>query len=225
MSDERLGGMSMSEVESKEIVDIELTEEQLDCILDELDDVENIDDVEDVLFENRVIYLSGAVDNDMSANIIPLIHYYNIQDEQNNISSELRSPIKIFIDSEGGELYRGFNLLSSIERSETPIWTYLEGSIGMSMSLILFLSGTRRFMSRFGNLMYHELRAGSDVSTLAEMKNTVNHYERLQDKMDKYIVERTSIPLKKLKEQRKKNLDWFIDYDIAKKYDVFTDTI
>lgn len=80
-------------------------------------------------------------------------------------------------------------------------------------------------MSRFGNLMYHELRAASDVSTLAEMKNTVNHYERLQDKMDKYIVERTSIPLKKLKEQRKRNLDWFIDYDTAKRYGVFTDTI
>lgn len=121
----------MSE-EMKEIVDIELTEEQLDAILDGME-ADTIDDVEDVLFEERVIYLSGAVDGDMSANIIPLIHYYNLQDDKNGLADDERVPIKIFIDSEGGELYRGFNLLSSIERSETPVWTYLEGSIGMSM--------------------------------------------------------------------------------------------
>ena len=214
----------MNEVNDKEIIDIELTEEQLDAILDGME-ADTVEDVEDALFQQRTIYLSGAVDGDMSAHIIPLIHYYNSQDDKENIEPERRKPIHIFIDSEGGELYRGFNLLSTIERSKTPVWTYLEGSIGMSMSFVLFLSGERRFMSRFGNLMYHELRAASDVQTLAEMKNTVRHYDRLQDKMDNYIVERTNIPLKKLRDQRKKNLDWYIDYDVAKRYGVFTDKI
>lgn len=215
----------MSEkIENKEAIDIELTEEQLDAILDGIDG-DTIDDVEQALFEERIIYLSGVVDGDMSASIIPLIHYFNIQDDKYNLEKEQRIPIQIFIDSEGGELYRGFNLLSAIEKTTTPIWTHLEGSIGMSMSFVLFLSGERRFMSRFGNLMFHELRAGSDVQTLAEMKNTVNHYSKLQNTMDDYIVERTKIPMKLLKEKRKRNLDWFIDYKTAKKYGVFTDTI
>lgn len=226
----RIGGIDMSEVnEAKDVtekaIDIELTDEQLDAILDELEGGSTIEDVTDELFNERIIYLQGEVSEDVSNQIIPLIHYYNIQDDKNEVELEQRQPIQIFIDSEGGELYKGFSILSAIERSKTPIWTYLEGSIGMSMSFVLFLSGEKRFMSRFGNLLFHELRGGSDVKTLAEMKNMIQHYSNLQEKMDKYIVERTNIPMKRLKNQRKKNLDWYIDYDTAERYGVFTDTI
>lgn len=208
--------------ESTQEHEIALTDEQLEVIMNELDSGDSLDDIEDALFQERHIYLSGEVNGDMSSNIVPMIHYYNIQDDKDEIAPEDRVPIKIFIDSEGGEVYRGFNILSAIERSKTPVWTYAEGTIGMSMAFVLYLAGERRYMSRFASLLYHEVRAGSDVKTLAEMKNTIRHYENLQNRMDSYIAERTNIPLKKLKEKRKQNIDWYIDYDIAKNYKVFT---
>lgn len=213
--------------DEKEIVEIYL--EDLEVLAETIAEYEADEDIEEkvekALVNERIIHLHGEVGEDMAGHIIPLIQYYNIQDDNKEVDIEKRKPIRIYVDSEGGEIYKGLTILSTIENSRTPVWTYLEGSIGMSMGLILFLAGHRRFMSRFGNLLYHELRAGSETKTLAEMKNTINHYDKLQNKLDSYIVERTSIPMKKLKNQRKKNLDWYIDYEEAQKYDVFTDVI
>lgn len=206
--------------EEKELVEIELTDAQIDSLLDGLDD-SGIEDVEDILFNERVIYLQGEVSQDTVNNIVPLIHYYNILDEQNEVEPSQRQPIKLHINSEGGEIYNGTHILSVIESSKTPVWTFSEGTIGMSMSFLLFLAGKKRHMSRHSFLLYHELRGGSETKTLAEMRNMIEHYGKLQDNMDKYIVERTSIPMKKLKAQRKKNLDWYIDFETAKRYEMF----
>lgn len=210
--------------ESEEDVQVlELTEEQLEALLQGLeeDDLSPEEKIDQTLFDSRIIYLSGVVDISMSSGIIPLIHYYNLQDEKDGVDPDDRIPVKIYIDSEGGDLYKGMNLVSTILNSKTPVWTYLEGSIGMSAGLLLYLSGHRKHMARFGNLMYHELRAMSDFQTLSEMNNMYRHYQDLQLQIDQFIVERTSIPMKKLKNQRKKNLDWFISFNEAKQYNMF----
>lgn len=221
----------MSEVEKtvdealdEEVQVLELTEEQLESLLSRLaedDGLEPVEKIDRALFDSRIVYLSGVVDSSMSAGIIPLIHYYNLQDDEEGIEPENRIPIRLYIDSEGGDLYKGVNMVSTILNSKTPVWTYLEGSIGMSAGLLLYLAGDKKFMSSFGNLMYHELRASSDYQTLAEMKNTVAHYASLQEQIDKFIVKQTSIPMKRLKNQRKKNLDWFISFKDAKRYNMF----
>lgn len=219
----------MTNEHEEDVQILELTEDQLEAIMSSLDEDDGLDPIEKVdrsLFESRIIYLSGVVDSAMSAGIIPMIHYYNLQDEEEGIEPEQRLPIRLYVDSEGGDLYKGVNMVSTILNSKTPVWTYLEGSIGMSAGLLLYLSGHKRFMSKFGSLMYHELRATSgDYQTLAEMKNTVAHYDSLQEQIDNFIVERTSIPMKKLKNQRKKNLDWFISYSEAKRYNMYDELI
>lgn len=215
----------MSEEVKKDIVDIELTEEQLDAILDELDDTDSIEDVEDALFEERIIYMNGAIDSDVAGNIVPLIKYFNIQDDRKGLSKEDRMPIKIYVNSEGGEAYEGLGILSSIINSVTPVWTYNEGTISYSMALLLFLAGHRRHMGRFSFLLYHELRGASDTKTLAESKVVLEHHNEMQDMMDKFIVERTSIPIKKLRDKRKHNKDWYISYSVAKEYNMFDESL
>jgi len=210
---------------NEKAIDIELTDEQLDAILDELDDTDSIEDVEDALFEERIIYMNGAIDSDVAGNVVPLIKYFNIQDDRKGLSKEERMPIKIYVNSEGGEAYEGLGILNSIINSITPVWTYNEGTISYSMALLLFLAGHRRHMGRFSFLLYHELRGASDTKTLAETRVLLEHHIEMQDMMDKFIVERTSIPLKKLRNIRKRNMDWYISYTIAKDYNMFDETL
>lgn len=213
----------MSEEIKDDVMELELTEEQLDALLDGLDgnELSPEERIDEALFEDRIIYLSGVVCDSMSAGLIPLIHFYNLEDEKNGIEESSRKPIKLYIDSEGGDLYKGFNMVSTIINSKTPIHTYLEGSIGMSAGLLLYLAGKKKHMSKFGNLMYHELRFSHDYQTLVEAENMQKHYRELQKHIDEFIAERSSLTAKQLKEKRKKNIDWFITYSEAKKYKLF----
>lgn len=214
----------MGENMEREVVDLELTEEQLDAILDGME-ADTIDDVSDRLFEERIIYLNGSIDEEAYNNIVPLIKYFNIQDDRDEIEPSLRKPLKLYINSEGGEAYNGLGILNSIESSATPVWTYNEGTISYSMAFLLFLAGHKRHMGRFSFLLYHELRGASDTKTLAETETMLQHYKQMQSMMDNYIVERTSIPLKKLKEMRRRNTDWYIDYNLAKRYSMFDESL
>lgn len=198
------------ESEKKDVQKIEIDE-------DTLIEIERMIEQENV--EARTIYLNDAIDIETVDKIVPLIHLFNREDESMDVND--RIPIKIYVNTVGGELYSGNAILAAIEGSKTPVWTYLEGGIGYSYGLVLFQSGHVRHMSRHAFLMYHELRAASGEQTLAEMKNTIQQYDRLQNMMDNYIVSRTAIPMKKLKKQRSKNLDWYIDFETAKRYQMF----
>lgn len=203
----------MSETIEKEVVELQKLELDEETLME----IERMLEMESV--EARTIYLNDSIDQDTVEKVVPLIHLFNREDE--GLQDDEKIPIKIYVNSPGGEAYHGSAIQAAMETSKTPIHTYLEGGIGMSMGLILYLSGHVKFMNRHAHLLYHELRAGMDVQTLAEMKNIVNHYSKLQDRLDEFIVSKTKIPMKKLKKQRKKNLDWFIDFETAKKYGMF----
>ncbi|MBR3269763.1 ATP-dependent Clp protease proteolytic subunit [Candidatus Saccharibacteria bacterium] len=68
----------------------------------------------------------------------------NRYDEEHGIPLEDRKPIRLYINSPGGEINEGFALVSTIEISKTPIWTI---NIGMwaSMAFLIGISGHRRF--------------------------------------------------------------------------------
>jgi len=202
---------------------IEVTEEQLEELLRELgqdNDLEPAQMIDKVLFEERHIYLQGVIDADTVNQVVPMIHYYNSEDKANNISSSQRTPIKIFINSVGGEITQGKVILSAMENSDTPIETISQGGSASSMGMVLFLCGHVKKMSRHTEMMYHNLSAGLS-GTYAEMKNQIAYYERIQNEMDAYIVERTEIPMKKLKRYRERNLDWHMSFEECKKYKVF----
>jgi len=172
--------------------------------------------LEKEMVNERTLYITEEITLETINHIIMLIHKYNRDDF--GVSVEERLPIMLYIDTQGGELYRGFSLIGAIENSITPVVGVVEGGICMSMGIPLLLSCHYRMVSRHATLLYHELRAPMDVQTLREIQNTTRHYEILQDKMDGYIVENSSIPLEVLQEKRKMNLDWYMTIEEVEKY-------
>jgi ATP-dependent Clp protease, protease subunit len=180
-----------------------------------------LDQVEKDLFKDRVIYLNEDVSAYTIANIVPLIHKINRGDK--DIPVEEREPIHLHITSYGGSAYDGWQIVSTIENSVTPVYTYVEG-YAMSMGLPLFLAGKKRFLGKYATLLYHELRGGAN-GTRQEVKRLDKEYDRLQKVYDDYITSKTTVTQDILEACQDRVEDWYIGLEEATKYKMFDELI
>lgn len=207
---------NVEESKSKEIVDIELTEEQLDAILNELDETESIEDVEDVLFESRYIYINDVIDSNLANQIVSLVHYYNLTDKREGIDIPDRETIKVMLNTDGGCLHSSILIAQVLRASETPVKTVCNGK-AYSGGLLIFMAVPDREVGEFSELMYHEARTGEyGISgTFVEVGRSMKNFDRLQKVYDKLVIEGSNITQKQLNKYKNNVSDWFIDRDEA----------
>ncbi|GLI82330.1 ATP-dependent Clp protease proteolytic subunit 1 [Rossellomorea marisflavi] len=180
-----------------------------------------LDQVERELFkDDRVIYLNEDISSYTIANVVPLIHKINKEDA--DVPVENRKPIHLYITSYGGSAYDGWQIVSSIENSKTPVYTYVEG-YAMSMGLPIFLAGHKRILGRYASLLYHELRGGAN-GTRQDLKRLDKEYDRLQKIYDDYITSKTSIPQEVLETYQERVDDWYIGFEEATKYKMYDES-
>jgi ATP-dependent Clp protease protease subunit len=70
-----------------------------------------------------------------------------------------RKPIRIYINSPGGDIAEGFSLLSAIELSKTPIYTINIGQWS-SMAFLIGIAGHRRFSLPYMTFLMHDGSSG-----------------------------------------------------------------
>src|SRR5690606_25221632 len=176
-----------------------------------------LEKVEKELFKDRVIYLNEDISDYTIAGIVPLIHKINKDDE--GLEESDRKPIHLYVTSYGGSAYDGWHLVSTIENSKTPVYTYVEG-YAMSMGLPIYLSGKIRHLGKYATLLYHELRGGAN-GTRQEVKRLDKEYDRLQKLYDDYIISKTSVTQEILDDHQERVSDWYIGFTEAKKFNMF----
>jgi ATP-dependent protease ClpP protease subunit len=59
----------------------------------------------------------GAIDNDVADAIDNFIRFFNREDEENKIPVEKRKPIRIYVDSVGGDIMGTLTIIDSIRQS------------------------------------------------------------------------------------------------------------
>lgn len=104
--------------------------------------------------EDRRLYLYGIIesadledkefcyDASITSKIVEHIFDFNRQDK--GIPVEERRPIRLYINSPGGNVSEGFALASAIELSKTPIYTINIGQWS-SMAFLIGICGHKRF--------------------------------------------------------------------------------
>lgn len=195
----------------------------MEFLLEGEKNVDWFDQIEKELYENRIINLTDNVSNMMVDPIVNMIQHINLQDDKDNISIKERKPIEIHLDSYGGSVYDGFSIVSAMLNSKTPIHTYVPG-YAMSMGLALFMAGSKRYVSRFSTLMYHELSSSLNGSR-EEIRRASEEYDRLQGMYDDFIVERSKLTKEELKEHQEKVFDWYISANVAIEKGIATDMV
>ena len=159
----------------------------------------------------RILSL-GDIDGESVNEIIEVIYDINEEDAKKT----QKEPIKLIINSFGGELYSGLALVDVIDNSLTPVHTICHGS-AMSMALIVYAAGHHRLASKYATFMYHEASYGSEGKVMhheQELKET----KRTDKICDEYFLSKTKFNAKQLKDIRDKRSEWYFDVKIAHKY-------
>ncbi len=136
----------------------------------------------------RTIVLSGEIDESSVKDAIQTISFINEIDD----GKEVVEPIKLIINSLGGNILDGFALIGVIENSFVPVYTYGYGSI-MSMALPILVAGDKRFGHPLATFMYHECLDSVPYDKMSIIKENIEETDRLMDMYDDYLISRTTL--------------------------------
>jgi ATP-dependent Clp protease protease subunit len=141
--------------------------------------------------QSRILILSDEINDETVENLIKTITEINAYDDaqEKRVVDYERKPIQFIINSPGGECYAGFALISTMDRSKTPIHTYGYGRI-MSMALLVFVAGHKRYTDTFTSFMYHGVHYGN-WGTLEDHREYTPHVEGLQRMYDDYLLSKS----------------------------------
>jgi ATP-dependent Clp protease protease subunit len=165
--------------------------------------------------EDRVIVFSDGVNPQTCGNCIhfltSIIEKDNEQDK--TVKNFQRKPIKIIINSPGGEVPTMWGLIDLIESSKTPIYTYCLGEAASAAGLI-FMAGHKRYIGKHSQIMIHTL--SHSVSGKIEILNrVVERDNKLQKELEQFILSKTKITSALLNQVSKEMRDWFLDAEEA----------
>jgi ATP-dependent Clp protease protease subunit len=168
----------------------------------------------------RTIVLSGEIDESSVKDAIQTISFINEIDS----GKDEVEPIKLIINSLGGNILDCFALIGVIENSFVPVYTYGYGSI-MSMALPILVAGDKRFGHPLATFMYHECLDSVPYDKMSIIKENIEETDRLMDMYDEYLISRTSLTQKQLNKIKNKKTDWYFGSDEALSYNIINEVI
>lgn len=156
------------------------------------------------LAENRIFYIDYEIETSV-LEIQKAIININIADR--NVKVEDRIPIKIYIDTIGGNLVESMSLATVIAMSKTPVVTV---NIGMAYSggAILLLAGHKRYAFPYAKALIHT-GSGASIGTFEQTEEAQKNYKKQVADMSEFILERSGMDAKLYKKNKSK--DWYMD--------------
>lgn len=159
------------------------------------------------LLKNRVIFLSGEI-NDATANLVisELLYLDSISNDE----------ISLYINSPGGSVTSGMAIFDTINHIKSDVRTI---SVGLcaSMAAILLASGTKGKRNALPNseIMIHQPLGGVEGQA-AEIKIVAEHIINTRDKINKILSKLTNQPYEKIVNDTDR--DYYLSAQDAKKY-------
>ena len=171
-------------------------------------------DIYSHLLNNRVIFLSGEI-NDTLANLIvsELLYLDNISNEE----------ISLYINSPGGSVTSGMAIFDTINFIKSDVRTICVG-MAASMAAILLASGTKVKRNALPNseIMIHQPLGGVEGQA-TEIKIVAEHIIKTKDKINKILSKLTNQPLEKVIINTER--DYYLSAQDAKKYGIIDSII
>lgn len=154
--------------------------------------------------EDRIFWVTGEI-NDGLLDLVRAIIKYNKEDK--DIPVEERKPIRVFIDSPGGDVCALWTTIKAIEISKTPVYT-INYCTAFSAAADLLASGHKRYALPGTSVMVH---SGSCVfgGTMEQAENMKKHFDKLGKKITDYFLSHTKVDVKTFK--KKAPSDWYFD--------------
>ena len=156
----------------------------------------------------RIFWLNDNVENCAEV-LIRLILECNAEDK--NVPVEKRVPIKIFINSNGGDVTYMWTIINLIENSKTKVIT-INYCTAYSAAAEILASGHERYAIPGSHVMVHSGYCGYSGQA-DQVESMKKYFDTLSEKTKKHLLSKTKINPKTYK--RKAAIDWFMDENEA----------
>ncbi len=168
--------------------------------------------------QSRKFYLNSDIDVYSAFDIVR--HILQINKEDAHIDVEARTPIIIYIASNGGEVDAGFQIIDAIETSITPVYT-VNISNAYSMGFLIGLAGHKRFSMPNAKFLMHD---GSNFvyGTSTKVLDQMEFQKKVDSRVRDYILSHSNLSAEEY--DAKLRVEWFMFADEAKEKG-FIDTI
>lgn len=164
------------------------------------------------LLQDRIIFLTGEIDDAMSNIIISELLYLD------NINHE---NIYLYINSPGGAITSGMGIYDTMRFIESKVITI---GVGMCASMAAFLlsSGDERYALANAEVMIHQPLGGAQGQA-TDIKIAAERIIKLKEKLNKILADNTHQPLEKIYKDTER--DNFLSAIEAKEYGLIDDII
>lgn len=162
---------------------------------------------------NREIML-GDIDADVGEAVEAYIRFFNTMDEEENIPIEDRQPIKIYIDSGGGDLCATLTMIDAIKMSKTPVWTINVGA-AYSGGFFTFICGKKRIAYPHSSFLFHEGSA-QNGGTSGQFENFSAFYKKQLQQLKDITLTNTKISESEYDEIKREDI-WYNAEDALEK--------
>ena len=142
-------------------------------------------DIYSRLLKDRIIFLGGAIMDDMSNLIVAQLLFLANEDS--------KSDIHIYINSPGGNISAGLAILDTIRYIQPPVSTYIIGQAA-SMASVLACCGTkgkRYTLKNSRNLLHQPLLSGVMEGQATDLEIEAKEMLRIRDRLYDIYVEAT----------------------------------
>lgn len=140
----------------------------------------------------RKIVLNQDITTSILEDVTLRILEWNKEDA--NIPKESRAPIWLYLQSNGGDVIAGLNLINAIKTSVTPVYTVCF-SICASMAFHIFISGHMRFAFKDSILLMHDGTISLWDSS-SKVKDTMDFYNKINERLCQHVLTHTKISKK-----------------------------
>ena len=172
-------------------------------------------DIYSRLLNDRIVFLSGTVEDEMANVIVAQLLYLEAQDPDKDIF--------LYINSPGGSVTAGMAIYDTMQYIRCDVSTIC---IGMAASMGAFLLGAgtkgKRKALENAEIMIHQPSGG----TQGQVTDIAIHVERLlkiKEKMNKIMSDFTGQTIKKISADVER--DYFMSADEAKEYGIIDEVL
>lgn len=147
-------------------------------------------DIYSRLLKDRIVVLSGPVDDDLAASICAQLLFLAAQDSEKDIS--------LYINSPGGSVTAGMAIYDTMNFIKPDVSTICMGSAA-SMGAFLLSSGAKgkRYSLPNSEIMIHQPLYGYQGQA-TDMKIHTEHLLKIKDKMNRILAKNTNQPYEKV---------------------------
>ncbi|MFZ3129932.1 MAG: ATP-dependent Clp endopeptidase proteolytic subunit ClpP [Desulfosporosinus sp.] len=168
-------------------------------------------DIYSRLLKDRIIFLGGAIDDDVSNLVVAQMLFLEAEDPEKDIN--------LYINSPGGSITAGMAIYDTMQYIRPDVRTIC---IGMAASMGAFLltagaKGKRVALPNSEVLIHQPLIGGHGISGQAtEIEIHARQLLRTKAKINKILSEKTGHPLEKIEKDTER--DYYMTAEEAKEY-------